>query len=240
MNNQEILRSYKNVFDKPTIKSIWEMITQRKFEGLESPIKIGKESNVFSALTKSNERIAVKIYRINVSDFFQMSKYLSMDKRFPPIKRRMQIVLTWARREFINLKKAYGCGVSVPRPIGIKNNVLAMEFIGARFPEHPQAFPLLKDRCDNPKAMYEKVLDNIKRIYQKAGLVHGDLSEFNIINMDGEPVIIDFSHAIPSNNHSAEELLVRDMEKIVKFFKKKGLDLELDNELKKVKGAKGD
>jgi len=236
MINQEILKSYNNVFDKFTIRSIWEMITQRKFEGLESPIKIGKESNVFSALTKSNERIAIKIYRINASDFFQMSKYLAMDKRFPPIKRRMQVVLTWAKREFINLKKVYECGVSVPRPIGIKNNVVAMEFVGSEFPEHPQAFPLLKGGCDNPEEMYSKVLENIKKIYQKAGLVHGDLSEFNIINKDGEPVIIDFSHGIATNNPSAEELLVRDMEKIVKFFKKKGLDLELDKELKKVRG----
>ena len=47
----ELFKTYKDIFDKFTINSLWELITQKKIEGLESPIKIGKESNVFSALT---------------------------------------------------------------------------------------------------------------------------------------------------------------------------------------------
>ena len=233
---EDLFKTYNNVFDKATIQAIWGIITQRRIEGLESPIKIGKESNVFSALTKSNERLAVKIYRINTSNFFQMSKYLSMDSRFRPIKRRMQVVLAWSKREFINLKKAYEAGVSVPKPIAVKNNVLVMEFLGEKFPEHPSIFPMLKDDPGSPKEMYEKTIENVRKLYLKAGLVHGDLSEFNILNNGGEPILIDLSHSIPSNNASAEELLRRDIEKLVKFFGRKGVKVNIEDALKYVKG----
>ena len=236
--NQEIFKTYKNIFDKFTINAIWGLMTQKKIEGMESPIKIGKESNVFSGLTKYDERVALKIYRINAVDFFHMSKYLAMDPKFRPAKQRVQIVNAWARREFTNLKKAYESGVSVPRPMSVKNNVLVLEFIGQKFPEHPSAYPLLKEHCENPEEMYERLIANIELLYKKARLVHGDLSEFNIINHDGNPVIIDLSHAIPSDAPSADELLKRDVEKIVKFFNKKGLKLDVEEVINRIKSTR--
>jgi len=99
----ELFKTYKNVFDDKTERAVWWLITHNKFEGLESPIKTGKESNVFSAITKSGERVAVKIFRINSSSFFKMSKYLEMDPRFRHVKSLRSVVLTWAKREFVNL-----------------------------------------------------------------------------------------------------------------------------------------
>ena len=234
--NQEIFKTYKNIFDRFTIKSIWEIITSKKIEGLESPIKIGKESNVFSGLTKYNERVAVKIYRLNTSNFFQMSRYLAMDKNSKPISQRVQIVTAWARREFVNIKKAYEAGVSVPRPIAVKNNVLVIEFIGSKFPDPPSAVPPLKNSCcEDPEEMYGQLIKDVRLLYQKAKLVHGDLSEYNILNKNGVPVIIDLSQAISSDAPLANELLQRDIEKIVKFFNKKGLKLDVKEVLEFVK-----
>ncbi len=232
---KEFLKAYKNVFDSYTINSIWNLITQRKIEGLESPIKIGKESNVFSALTKDNERLALKVYRINSCDFFKMSRYLSMDKRFKPTKRRIQIILLWAKREFINLKKAYECGVSVPRPVAFKNNVLVSEFIGEKFPNPPYAAKLLKDSYKNAEKLYNQIIENVRQLYQKAKLVHGDLSEFNILNYNGKIVLIDLSHAISSESAEAHNLLKRDIEKIIKFFRKKGIKKNLNEVLRYIK-----
>jgi serine/threonine-protein kinase RIO1 len=67
---EDLLKAYKNVFDEGTMNSLWYHITHRQIEGLESPVKLGKESNVFSALTKDRKRVAVKIYRIMSADFF--------------------------------------------------------------------------------------------------------------------------------------------------------------------------
>lgn len=218
---QELFRTYKNVFDKSTIDNIWYLITHKKFEGLESPIKIGKESNVFSALTKQNRRVAVKIYRVSVCDFFKMSRYLSMDLRFRNVSRRKQIVLTWARREFANLLRAYKAGVSVPRPIALRGNVLVMEFIGSQHPEKPAPYALLKD-SEITKNVFDKLIENIRKLY-RAGLVHGDLSEFNILNREGEPIMIDLSHAVTILAPASHELLERDVSIICKFFNRKGI-----------------
>jgi len=229
----EFFRTYKNVFDNSTIKSIWYVITHHKIEGLESPIKIGKESNVFSALTKENKRVAVKIYRISVVDFFKMSKYLSMDRRFRFTNSRKQIVLTWAQREFKNLMKAYENGVSVPQPLAIKDNVLVMKFIGNEYPASPEAARMLKNNPGDEK-MPVLVVQEMKKLY-KAGLVHGDLSEFNILNMDNKPVLIDLSHAITLLSPSAQDLLERDVENVCRFFNKKGFKLDKEDVLKEIK-----
>ena len=232
--SEELFKTYKDIFDKFTINSLWELITQKKIEGLESPIKIGKESNVFSALTKYNERVAVKVYRLNSVDFFQMSKYLEMDSRFRFTRRRKQIVLIWAQREFKNLMKAYENNVSVPKPIAIRGNAIVMQFIGNPYPDEPRAAPLLKDTPINEK-MPGKVIEEMKKLY-KAGLVHGDLSAFNILNYKNKPVIIDLSHAIPVLSNSSHELLERDVNNICRFFNKKGFDMNPVDVLKEIKG----
>jgi RIO kinase 1 len=229
----EFFRTYKNVFDNSTIRSLWYLITHHKFEGLESPIKIGKESNVFSALTKENKRLAVKIYRISVCDFFKMAKYLSMDRRFRFTNNRKQIVLIWAQREFKNLMRAYENKVSVPQPIAIKDNVLVMKFIGAEHPGFPQAAKMLKDSPGDEKMM-KLVIAEMKKLY-RAGLVHGDLSEFNILNFNGKPVLIDLSHSVTLLSPSSNELLERDVEKICNFFCKKGFKLTKEDVLKEIK-----
>jgi len=222
---KEIFKTYKDVFDSSTIEALWWLITHRKIEGLESPIKVGKESNIFSALTKQNQRLAVKIYRIAACNFFQMSRYLSMDKRFRQVKSRKQTVLTWAKREFTNLLRAYQAGVSVPKPIALRENVLVMEFLGNSYPDSPFPYPLLKDSCVQPQKTYAQLIENIKILYQSAKLVHGDLSEFNILNKNSSPIIIDLSHAISTLSPASHELLQRDIANICRFFNKKGLKL---------------
>lgn len=233
MGNKEIFKTYKNVFDEKTVKSIWWLITHRKFEGLESPIKIGKESNVFTAITKGNERVAVKIFRINSSNFFKMSRYLAADPRFKNVRNTRSVIMNWAKREFLNLKKAYEAGVKVPTPIAIKDNVIVMNFIGAQPPEPPKAAPLLKDYCENPEEIYSNIIKNIRLLY-KAKLVHGDLNEFNMLNENDDPTIIDLSHATPISSYASKEILERDVENICRFFNKKGLKLNKEEVLKSI------
>ena len=225
---EDLLKAYKNVFDEGTMNSLWYLITHRQIEGLESPIKLGKESNVFSALTKDGKRVAVKIYRIVSADFFTMSRYLGMDIRFRKPERKKQIVLTWAKREFSNLLRAYKASVAVPMPIALRENILIMEFLGNQT-GLPGPFPLMKDSVDDENAprVYKSFIEEVRKLY-KAGLVHGDLSEFNVLMNDEKPILIDLSHAITVLAPAAPELLDRDVDNIVRFFKKKGMKLERD------------
>jgi RIO kinase 1 len=230
----EELKVYKNVFDSSTIRAIWKLITQGKIEGLESPIKIGKESNVFSALNKQNERIAVKIYRINAADFNKMYLYIAPDRRFRIMKNRRQIILTWAKREFVNLERAWRSGISVPKPIAVIENVLLMEFIGEY--KEPVSAPKLKDYSGDFEKIFSKLLDSLKKLHKIAKLVHGDLSEYNILVMNEKPIIIDLSHALPLNCPNSEELLIRDVKNVCNFFNRKGLKLDCGDILNKIKG----
>jgi RIO kinase 1 len=220
---------YKDVFDLGTIRALWKLITQGKLEGLESPLKIGKESNVFSALTKQNERIAVKIYRITAADFNRMYYYLAPDKRFRVMKNKRQVVMTWAKREFINLEKAWEANVSVPKPIAVNQNVLLMEFIGT-----DEAAPLLKNYRNGLDKIFEELVKHMVRLYQDANLVHGDLSEYNVLVRDGKPVIIDLSHAIPKISVNAVELLERDVKNTCNFFRKHGLKVDDEDILRRI------
>ncbi len=70
-------------------------------------------------------------------------------------------------------------------------------------------------------------------MYHKARLVHGDLSEFNILNLNGNPIIIDLSHATPIEN--AKELFERDVKNICIFFNKFGMNLNPDEVAKRIK-----
>ena len=72
-------------------------------------------------------------------------------------------------------------------------------------------------------------------LYRKAGLVHADLSEYNILNHKENPVFIDFSQGTIIENTSAEELLIRDVKNIVHFAKKLNIDLDTKEVVKKIK-----
>jgi len=234
--NLEMQKSYKDVFEPVTGETLFRLASRKKFIKLESPLKIGKESNIFSAIAEvdnKTERVAIKIYRILECNFKRMGHYLEMDDRFRTMKSRRAIIMTWAKREYKNLLKAHKAGISVPKPIAQFNNVLIMEFIGEKNPEkQPIVAPLLKDKCDNPEEMFKKVVLNMKLLYQKARLVHGDLSEFNILNLNNEPIIIDLSHGTPIDQ--ARELFDRDIKNICIFFNKLGINIKEQDLINKI------
>jgi len=72
--------------------------------------------------------------------------------------------------------------------------------------------------------LFEEILDFIKILYQKAKLVHGDLSEFNILYHNQKPVVIDISQAVSIHHPKAEVFLARDIKNIFKYFDKLGIE----------------
>jgi len=137
---QEKFKTLKGVFDLFTEQTLHKLISKKLFDGLESPIFIGKESNVFTAL-KNNEKRIVKIYRLETCDFNQMYNYLKYDFRFRNLKKqKRKVILTWVQREYRNLLVARDAKVRVPTPLAILNNVLVLELIGDKDPA-----PQLKD-----------------------------------------------------------------------------------------------
>jgi RIO kinase 1 len=215
MINKEEWKVYGNVFSKHSMELLFQMQSQGYFERLESTISVGKEANIFTAINKRDERIIVKIYRLENCNFNKMYDYLKQDPRYTDMKKRSRLIIfSWTQREYRNLMLAREV-IKVPKPIAFKDNILVMEFIGDTDPAQE-----LKDtKPKDPKKFFAKVIDNMKKLFKK-GLIHGDLSQFNILNYNEEPVFIDFSQGTMKNAGNAKELIRRDVKNICIHFRK--------------------
>lgn len=228
--SRERLKTYKNVFDTHAERCLFKLAGQGHFDSLDAPLSIGKEANIFIA-TKGREHRIVKIYRLETCDFNRMFDYLRYDPRYPHLKsNRRRTIFMWAKREFRNLLRARDAGVRVPTPYAHIDNILIMECIGG---------PAQRLKDDPPKAPKEMtiflslLLAEMTKLH-KNGLVHGDLSEYNILNYQGRPVLIDLSHTIPLESIRGPELLARDIKNVSAFFSKHGIKISENDIVKKI------
>ncbi|MBU2638058.1 MAG: serine protein kinase RIO [Nanoarchaeota archaeon] len=226
---RERFKAFSHVFDEGTLRAIHKESSIGSFEALQSPIKIGKEANVFTAV-KGDELRCVKVYRI-AANFKKMYEYMASDPRYTGLKRnKMSIIYTWAIKEYRNLLRAREAGVKVPKPIHVFKNVLVMEFIGNKEPA-PQ---LNNSSPSNPEKFCETLISNVRTLYQKAKLVHADLSAFNILNHNERPVIIDLSHAVDLRYPNANQMLERDIRIMCEYFKKMGVKKDYKEEVERI------
>ncbi|MFP4111801.1 MAG: serine protein kinase RIO [Candidatus Woesearchaeota archaeon] len=225
--SREKFKVFKNVFDESTLNILFKLGSRGHFEELVSPVLIGKESNVFYAKNSAGEPIIVKIYRVENCNFNKMYDYIRQDPRFLGLKRqRRKVIFSWVQREYRNIFKAREAGVNVPKPVAVMDNVLLIEFIGNKKTDPPEVSPQLKDiEIKNPNAYFKKVINNMKKLH-KAGLVHADLSAFNILDKNNVPYFIDFSQATTNESLDYFPLLARDVRNICIFFSKKGVSAD--------------
>lgn len=209
-----------SVFDDATFAAIYKLVQDGYIDAFGGPISTGKEASVYTAQVDS-KTVAVKIYRINASDFQQMRSYLDGDPRFSGIGNdKKKVVLSWVKKEFSNLQRADEAGVCVPNPITTERNVLVMEYVG----EDTRALRLSEVEIENPRTAYEVVREYTRRLYA-AGLVHGDLSEYNVVIHDGELYIIDLGQAVTIHHPNSREFLERDCQNVARFFSQLGVDV---------------
>lgn len=222
-------KTVDEVFDKSTLLSIEKLISDGIIDYVDFPISTGKEGNIFLCITPQNTPVAMKIYRISTGTFKHMTKYIVGDPRFQSFhKSKRDIVYAWTAKEWKNLEKLYLNHIPVPKPLKKINNVLVMEFIG----ENRQPAPLLKDvRLDQPKKVFNQLIQYMKDIFSKTALIHSDFSPYNILYHNNNPVIIDLGQAVLKSHPRAPEFLTRDIFTIRKYFKRYKIDLPTENEL---------
>ena len=225
-DSSEARKAFENVLDHETLMALIKLQERDVLEKIYGTVESGKESLVFLADTPEGERVLVKIYMNQAGGFRDMEQYLRGDRRFRNFKSdRRSVIQEWCKKEFKNLKKASKI-LNCPEPIAFQKNILVMEFIGREF----SPFPKLKDvEIENPETALQRVLNEIEKLWNKEKLVHGDLSEYNILVTDeGELVWIDFSQGVHSSHPEAEELLERDVRNVVNFFNKQGSEVEAE------------
>jgi RIO kinase 1 len=228
--DMDVFKTVEEVLDKRTVMVLYQAINKGPLSRIFGVVKAGKEARIYWAEGKKGEDLAIKIYLTSSMEFKKsMLQYIEGDPRFRVGRDYRQIVYTWAQKEYRNLMEAHAAGVSVPKPLYVQENVVVMEFIGEGGEPAPVIKTLPKDQIT--AGMYEEVMDAMGKLYRKANLVHGDLSEYNIMLRDGRTVLIDFGQAVTREHPMAEELLKRDVGNVIRFFGKAGIDVPSEEEV---------
>jgi RIO kinase 2 len=173
---------------------------------------VGKEADVYDALSPDGKRIAVKFHRLGRTSFRQTRRKRGYVREHSTWLFQSHLA---AEKEFQAMELVYRNGVSVPEPISQNRHVIAMGMIeGGELSKY-------KD-VGQPKRILREVLRNVRRAYLKAHVIHADLSEYNIIlKPDGHILIIDWPQYVTADHVNAEELLLRDLKNVLAFFSRK-------------------
>ncbi len=175
---------------------------------------MGKEADVYDALTPENNRIAIKFHRLGRTSFRQTRRVRGYIAERRHISWLYQSRLA-AEKEFQALRLLYPHGIALPKPLSQNRHVVAMGMIeGAELAAYKE--------LPNPRTTLDEVLSNIRKAYVDACIIHADLSEYNILlKPNSHILIIDWPQYITRDHPSAERLLKRDIKNIVRFFRRK-------------------
>jgi RIO kinase 1 len=191
------------------------------------PLLSGKEAEVFLVLAGGCERVAKVYKQAHLRSFKNRADYTegrsgrnSRDRRAVAKRSRYgreRDEEAWRSAEVDAIHKLWAAGVRVPEPYNYMDGVLVMELIqGASGAPAPRLGELV---LAPPRAqeIFDLLLGEVVKMLC-AGVVHADLSDFNILMSTTGPVIIDFPQAVdPASNGAAKRLLARDVDNLQRF-----------------------
>jgi RIO kinase 1 len=204
------------------------LIAEGLIDSVQRQLMSGKEAMVFVVRCGGETRCA-KVYKEATHRSFRQAVDYTENRKVKNTRQARAMAkgtrfgreaqeAAWQSAEVDALYRLAAAGVRVPKPLNFHDGVLLMELVtdadGA-------AAPRLNDVAFTPeqaRAHHASLLKEVVRMLC-AGVVHGDLSEFNILLAADGPVIIDLPQAIDAagNNH-AQRMLLRDVENLRHFF----------------------
>jgi Serine/threonine protein kinase involved in cell cycle control len=224
--DEDLFKVVDSTIDTRTYLNIIKISRRLNLNKILGAISSGKEAKVYPAVTYDGSWVALKIYYVSTAQSKRaIEKYMFSDPRFEGAKatNSRKLLTLWAKKEYGNLDRMYNNGVRVPRPIAVLDNILAMEFIGEEGARAPMLYELPEDEITAD--LYADVMSQIERMVSRAKLIHGDLSEYNVMVYQGKCYIIDVGQAVPITHENAEELLMRDLKNVSKFFESHGIEV---------------
>jgi len=192
------------------------------------PLMSGKEADVFVVRCGSKTRCA-KVYKDALKRSFKKAAQYTEGRKVRNSRRaraiekgskfgRKQQEDTWQNAEVDALYRLVRAGVRVPEPYGCFDGVLLMELITD---EAGDVAPRLNDvsmSAEQAREDHALVMHFVMRMLC-AGLVHGDLSEFNVLVDENGPVIIDLPQAVDAAaNNNAQAMLERDVKNMTDYY----------------------
>ncbi|MDH5418855.1 MAG: AarF/UbiB family protein [Candidatus Bathyarchaeota archaeon] len=191
------------------------LVKANVLEAFGKPLGVGKEADVYDALTPTGQQVAVKFQRLGRTSFKQTKRkrgYVTEYTYTPDWHHQSRIA---AKKEYKALEMLYPKGVAVPKPIKQNRHVLVMSMIeGAELYHYPE--------LSNPQAVLNEILANIRKAYQDAYIIHADLSPYNIIFQPNQHIlIIDWPQYVTTKHPNAQQLLKRDLQNVLRYFQRK-------------------
>ena len=209
-------------------KRIQPLIDDGIIDAVISRLMSGKEADVFVVRCGSEIRCA-KVYKEAMKRSFKQAVTYQEGRKVRNSRRnramdkgskygRKQTEEVWQNAEVDALYKLAGAGVRVPTPYGCIDGVLLMELI---CDANGDVAPRLGDVTISPEQALEDhslVMLYVVRMLC-VGVVHGDLSEFNVLLDEQGPVIIDLPQAVnAAANNQAESMLSRDVNNMTNYY----------------------
>lgn len=249
---------FQTTYQPGELEAQWLLDSLRSFFELEqisdvtAIVKGGKEANVYRCTGASATHagsLAAKVYRPRMfrnlsNDAMYRRGRQTLTANGAPVKandhRTMRALgkkssfgqqvahTSWLMHEYTTLQKLYDAGASVPRPFAVNNNAILMSFHG----DEQLAAPTLNEVSlsrDEAYSLFAEVMRNIDLLLQY-GLVHGDLSAYNILYWEGRITLIDFPQVMHLHtetgqvNGNVRAVLERDIRRVCGYFQRQGVD----------------
>lgn len=209
-------------------KRLQSLIDEGLVDEVVRQLMSGKEATVY-VVRRGGETLCAKVYKEATQRSFRQAVDYTENRKVRNSRQaramakgtrfgRQATEAAWQSAEVDALYRLAAAGVRVPKPHNFCDGVLLMDLVTD---EHGDAAPRLNDVVFTPeqaRAHHATLLKEVVRMLC-AGVVHGDLSEFNILLGADGPVIIDLPQAVDAagNNH-AQRMLLRDVANLRGFF----------------------
>lgn len=229
--------------------SVKTFYQQAMITDILSMIKGGKEASVYRCLPHDSiddEFLACKVYRprmfrnLRNDKMYREGREVLTESGRPVDARDVRTIraigkksaygqqvahTSWLMHEFNAMKALYNAGANVPEPIAAGENAILMTYIGGEnMPAPPlHTVDLMEDEV---QSLFDTTMHNIVLMLEH-GMIHGDLSEYNILYWDGEITLIDFPQVVEvETNPNASMILKRDIERVCQYFNQFGLNAD--------------
>ena len=201
---------YRLTFEGYDALALHTFAERETIDGVGSSLGVGKESDVYEA--RSFQPLALKYHREGYTNFREVDK----ERDYTSDKEHISWFYTArkaAEREYEALEALYP-DVQVPRPVDGNRHAIVMEKMdGVELSRagltDEQVVPVL-----------DLVLEQMTAAYRE-GLVHADMSEYNVFVAADGVTVFDWPQAVPTDHENAEELLARDIENLIGYFARK-------------------
>ena len=190
--------------------ALYTFAERETIDGFGAPLGVGKESDVYEV--RSYKPLALKYHREGYTNFREVTR----ERDYTADREHVSWLYTArkaAEREYETLETLYP-EVSVPRPIDHSRHAIVMEKM--------EGVELSKAALepDQVTTVLDLILAELATAYTE-GYVHADMSEYNIFVAPDGVTVFDWPQAVPVDHENADELLERDVENLLRYFRRK-------------------